>query len=70
MLRKLKAILANPGMKTEIDYEGLAEIFGLGPSRSPGSGIFKGIKELRPAHALTFSKNGLKIWRYWNVKSE
>jgi len=65
-----KAILAHPEVKTEINQEGLAEIFGIGPSRSPGSGIFKGINELRPAHALTFSKNGLKIWRYWNVKSE
>lgn len=67
---EIKAILAHPEVKTEINQEGLAEIFGIGPSRSPGSGIFKGIKELRPAHALTFSKNGLKIWRYWNVKSE
>jgi asparagine synthase (glutamine-hydrolysing) len=67
---EIKAILANPAMKTELENEGLAEIFGLGPSRTPGSGIFKGIKELRPAHALTFSKNGLKIWRYWNVKSD
>ncbi|MEW9051386.1 MAG: asparagine synthase (glutamine-hydrolyzing) [Neobacillus sp.] len=66
---ELKAILANPKIKTEIDQEGLSEIFGMGPSKSPGSGIFKGIKELRPAHALTFSRNGLKIWRYWNVKS-
>ncbi|MGG3471117.1 asparagine synthase (glutamine-hydrolyzing) [Neobacillus pocheonensis] len=67
---EIKAILAHPEMKTEITHEGLAEIFGAGPSRSPGSGVFKGIKELRPAHALTFSKKGLKIWRYWNVKSE
>jgi len=67
---ELKAILAHPEIKTEIDQEGLAEIFGAGPSRAPGSGVFRGMKELRPAHALTFSKNGLKIWRYWNVKSE
>ncbi|MFZ7945248.1 asparagine synthase (glutamine-hydrolyzing) [Neobacillus sp. 19] len=66
---ELKAILAHPEIKTEIDQEGLAEIFGAGPSRAPGSGVFRGIKELRPAHALTFSRNGLKIWRYWNVKS-
>ena len=66
---EIKALLVHPEIKTEIDHEGLAEVFGAGPSRSPGSGIFKGIKELRPAHALTFSKNGLKIWRYWNVKS-
>ncbi|MFD0829139.1 asparagine synthase (glutamine-hydrolyzing) [Neobacillus sp. M.A.Huq-85] len=67
---ELKAILTHPEIKTELDREGLAEILGTGPSRSPGSGIFKGMKELRPAHALTFSKNGLKTWRYWNVKSE
>ncbi len=66
---ELKAILAHPEIKTEIDNEGLAQVFGAGPSRTPGSGVFKGIKELRPAHALIFSKNGLKIWRYWNVKS-
>ncbi|MBT2688992.1 asparagine synthase (glutamine-hydrolyzing) [Bacillus sp. ISL-47] len=66
---ELKAILAHPDVKAELDREGLAEVFGLGPSRSPGSGVFRGIDELRPAHALSFSKNGLKVWRYWNVKS-
>ncbi|MCA1030999.1 asparagine synthase (glutamine-hydrolyzing) [Bacillus timonensis] len=67
---EIKAILANPTVKAEVGLDGLAEIFGLGPSRSPGHGVFHGVKELRPAHALLFSKNGLKIWRYWNVKSE
>lgn len=67
---ELKAILAHPDIKTKVDREGLSEIFGLGPSRSPGNGIFKGVKELRPGHALIFNTNGLKIWRYWNVKSE
>lgn len=68
---EIKAILAHPDMKTEIDRDGLSEIFALGPSRSPGSGVFKGVRELRPGHALTLSSsNGLKIWRYWNVKSE
>ncbi|WP_174730767.1 asparagine synthase (glutamine-hydrolyzing) [Mesobacillus harenae] len=67
---ELKALLAHPDMKAELTREGLSEVFALGPSRSPGSGVFKGIKELRPGHALNFSKNGLKTWRYWNVKSE
>ena len=66
---ELKAILAHPDVKAEVGYDGLAEVFGLGPSRSPGHGVFKGINELRPAHALTFDKNGRKVWRYWNVKS-
>ena len=67
---ELKAILAHPDVKAEIDREGMAEIFGLGPSHSPGIGVFRGIKEFRPAHAMKFSKDGLKVWRYWNVKSE
>ncbi|KAB7664698.1 asparagine synthase (glutamine-hydrolyzing) [Bacillus sp. B1-b2] len=67
---EIKALLANPNVKSELDREGLAEVFALGPSHTPGSGIFKGIKELRPGHALKFSQEGLKVWRYWNVKSE
>lgn len=67
---ELKAILAHPQVKAEIDQEGLQELFGLGPSRSPGHGIFRGISELRPAHFLTFDRNGLRVQRYWNVKSE
>ncbi|WP_096155186.1 MULTISPECIES: asparagine synthase (glutamine-hydrolyzing) [Bacillus] len=66
---ELKAILTHSEVKSEVSYDGLAEIFGLGPSRSPGHGLFHDVKELRPAHFLTFSKNGLKIKRYWNVKS-
>ncbi|SHH95692.1 asparagine synthase (glutamine-hydrolyzing) [Virgibacillus chiguensis] len=66
---ELKAILAHEEVKAEIDRSGLAEIFGLGPSRTPGHGLFKNMHELRSGHALTFSKNGLKKWRYWNVNS-
>ena len=66
---EIKALLANPEVDALLDQEGLQEIMALGPSRSPGSGVFKGIEELRPAHALGFNRDGLKIWRYWNVKS-
>ena len=67
---EIKALLAHPEVKPVITREGLAEIFALGPSRTPGAGVFKNISELRPAHAMTFSRDGLSIWRYWNVKSE
>jgi asparagine synthase (glutamine-hydrolysing) len=66
---ELKALLVHPSVPAEVDREGLSDLLGLGPSRSPGSGVFKGVKELRPGHALIFSRNGLKVWRYWNVKS-
>lgn len=66
---ELKAILAHDDVNAEVDLAGLSEIFGLGPSRTPGHGIFKGVKELRPGHSLTFSKDGLRVWRYWNMES-
>lgn len=67
---EIKAILAHPKVKSEVDREGFQEIFGLGPSRTPGHGVFRGINELRPAHALIYNRNGLKNWRYWNVESK
>ncbi|WP_349410200.1 asparagine synthase (glutamine-hydrolyzing) [Pseudalkalibacillus sp. SCS-8] len=67
---ELKAILAHPDVKAEIDREGLQEIFGLGPSRTPGHGVFKGLSELRAAHAMKYDRNGVKVWRYWDVESK
>lgn len=64
-----KAILAHPQMTAKIDREGLSEVFGLGPSRTPGHGVYLGMDELRPAHAMTYTRDGLKTWRYWNVVS-
>jgi len=67
---EIKSLLAHHDVKTELSREGLAEVLAVGPSRKPGSGVFHGVNELRPAHALTVSRKGLRIWRYWNVKSE
>ncbi len=67
---ELKSIFEHPEVDRVITREGLSEVFGLGPSRTPGHGVYKGISDLRPAHALTYTKDGLKVWRYWNVKSE
>lgn len=67
---EIKAILAHPSVKPEVTREGMAEIFGLGPSRTPGHGVFNGINELRPGHILLFDVNGLKIKRYWQLESK
>ncbi|WP_066304501.1 asparagine synthase (glutamine-hydrolyzing) [Bacillus sp. FJAT-29814] len=67
---ELKAVLAHPSVKPEVNREGLQEILALGPSRTPGHGVFHGIYELRPAHVLIYDKNGARIRRYWNVESK
>ncbi|HBF37752.1 MAG TPA: asparagine synthase (glutamine-hydrolyzing) [Firmicutes bacterium] len=66
---ELKAILAHPKVPAEIDEEGLSEIFGLGPAHTPGSGVYRGIRELRPGCCLNYDQNGLRVQRYWGLKS-
>lgn len=67
---EIKALLKNDLVQPIIDKESLQELLGLGPSKIPGSGIFKGIKELRAAHYLTYKAGVIDIKRYWNVKDK
>lgn len=41
-----------------------------GPAHTPGIGIFKDIKELKPAHFLIFNNYGVHIKRYWKLESK
>lgn len=65
---EIKALLASEIIKPIIDRNSLRELLALGPSKSPGNGIFKGIFELKPAHYLSYYKNKIKIKRYWQLK--
>ena len=67
---EVKGLLEYPGIETKIDSTGICELFGLGPAHTPGSGIFKGIKELKPAHFLIFSKDKIYINKYWSLESK
>lgn len=66
---ELKAMLAHPVIKPYISEEGLAEIFMIGPARTPGHGIFKNVQELKPGYMMLFSRKGLEIKQYWNLQS-
>ncbi|UOO37713.1 asparagine synthase (glutamine-hydrolyzing) [Oscillospiraceae bacterium CM] len=66
---ELKALLKHPEIEPVIDTSGLAEIFALGPARTPGSGVFKDVSELRPGCCLVFNKNGEKSRPYWTLQS-
>lgn len=66
---ELKALLVHPEVPAELDGEGLAEIFALGPARSPGHGVFKKINELKPGHYLIFDQRGVTLKQYWRLES-
>jgi asparagine synthase (glutamine-hydrolysing) len=63
---EIKALFCCPSVQAEVDADSLAEILYLGPGRTPGCGVFKGINELKPGHCGYRSETGgLKIRRYW-----
>lgn len=67
---ELKTLLAHPAVPHEVDAEGLAEIFLIGPARTPGQGVFRGVRELRPGHCLLHTREGTRIRRYWSLISQ
>ncbi|WP_077611471.1 asparagine synthase (glutamine-hydrolyzing) [Clostridium sp. Marseille-P2415] len=66
---ELKGIFAYPDIKPVLDRKGLNEVFSIGPARTYGCGIFKGIDELLPGHMLLCSKDGFRHNCYWKLES-
>lgn len=64
-----KALLANPLVSPVVGREGMAEIFALGPARTPGHGVFEQLRELKPGHMLVYDRGGLSRRRYWELRS-
>ena len=65
---EIKTILAHADVKPQLDAQGAAEILLLGPGRTPGSGVFYGIRELEPGCFGRFENGRLKICRYWALR--
>ena len=58
---ELKAIFKFPNIEKIIDSQGVSELFGIGPSHTPGTTVFKNIYELKPAHLGIFNSSGLSF---------
>lgn len=65
---EIKTILAYPTVRAELDQQGAAEILLLGPGRTPGCGVLKGIEELEPGCCGCYVNQKLSIRRYWKLK--
>ena len=67
---ELKALFEHPCVTAQIDNNSLREIFGLGPARTEGSGVFKNIFEVKYGHYVVYDLSGFKEIKYWELKSE
>ena len=65
---EIKNILAYPGVKAEIDEDGAAELILLGPGRTPGCGVYRGIHEMEPGCCGWYEDGKLNIRRYWKLR--
>ncbi len=64
---EIKTLLAHPSVPAELDAVGAGELLLLGPGRTPGSGVFRSIRELEPGCCAVFEKGKLIITRYWKL---
>ncbi len=65
---EIKGLLTMPWVKPEVDQEGILEVMLLGPGRIPGSGVFRGIREVEPACCGYYEGHRLSLRRYWNLE--
>ena len=67
---ELKGIFAYPGVRPVLDRDGLCEIFALGPAKTYGKGVFRGVYEVLPGHYLRCRDGVFRDVCYWKPKSE
>ena len=65
---EIKNILAYPGVNAEIDEDGAAELILLGPGRTPGCGVYRGIHEIEPGCCGWYEDGKLRLRRYWKLR--
>lgn len=62
-----KALFAY-GIRPELDHESFAELFGVGPARTLGKGVFKNMEEVLPGHYLTVRGTHMEDHMYWQLQ--
>ena len=67
---ELKTILVYPTVRAELDETGAAEIILLGPGRTPGCGVFRGIEELEGGCFASYHNSKLTINHYWRLNDK
>lgn len=64
---EIKTILSYPTVRSELDSNGIAEILLLGPGRTPGCGVLRGIEEMKGGHYAIYQNRKLFVHNYWQL---
>lgn len=67
---EIKSLFKHPEINPAIDLKGISELLLIAPGRTPGYGVFKGIKELKQGYMAYFDKHGFREKKYWEVTAK
>ena len=62
------ALLKSAGEAPTLDGDGLRELFGLGPARTPGKAYYKNMEMLEPGCALVLRESERRVERYFRLE--
>ncbi len=62
------ALLKAARVEPAISADGLRELFGLGPARTPGMTLYRDMLALEPGCALIAQGDGATVRRYWHIE--
>lgn len=66
---EIKALFCHPDVTPSINLNSFREVFGIGPARTAGQGVFRGVLELQAGHYAVFSRDGMHDVCYWELLS-
>ena len=66
---RIDTLFEYPRIKPRLDLKGFNEIFTIGTAKTPGFGVFSGIKEVLPGEYLVISPFALSKHRYYTLES-
>lgn len=63
---EIKGLLCLDAIDAELDSEGVREVMLIGPARTCGCGVLRGIHDLKPAECAVFDERGMRRYTYWD----
>ncbi len=66
---EIKSLFRHPQITPQADADSFREIFGIGPARTPGVGVFKGVCEILPGNIGIFTREGFRQHTYWALQA-
>lgn len=67
---EVKALFAHKEIRPEMTKEGLWQLLYMTPVTLPGSGVFRQVRELLPAHIGVISHEGFRTEPYWRLEAK